>query len=75
MSLYVFISESPGGNKVPLTFDNLLRTGIVDLLLGCVGRQHSVKYIWLPLLKADERKGWRKHIRGLGLKSTNIGSS
>lgn len=74
MPLNVFISESPGGNKTALTFDNLLRTGIVDLLLGCVGRQHSVKYIWLPLLKADERKGWGKRIRGLGLKSTNISS-
>lgn len=74
MSLNVFISEISGGNKAALTFDNLLRTGIVDLLLGCVGRQNSVKDIRLPLLKADERKEWRKHVRGLGLKSTNISS-
>lgn len=74
MSLNVFISEIPGGKKGALTFDNLLCTGVVDLLLGCVGRQHSVKDIRLPLLKAEERRGWREHIRGLGLKSTNISS-
>lgn len=50
--------KGPGGNKeTALTFDNLLCTRIVHLLLGRAGRQHSVEDIWLPLLKKkDERR-------------------
>lgn len=36
-------------DRVSLTFDDLLGTGIVDLLLGCVGWQDSVKHIRLAL--------------------------
>lgn len=54
--------KGPGGNKgIVLTFDNLLCTRTVNLLLGRAGRQHSVEDIWLPLLK---RKDKRKKRRG-----------
>jgi hypothetical protein len=36
-------------DRVSLTFDDLLGTGIEDLLLGCVGWQDSVKHIDLTL--------------------------
>lgn len=67
--------KGPGGNKeIAITFDNLLCTRIVNLLLGRAGRQHSVEDVWLPLLKKkDKRKiRQRKHIKSLGIKSSNI---
>lgn len=66
--------KGPGGNKgIALTFDNLLGTRTVNLLLGRAGRQHSVEDIWLPLLKRKTKgEGQRKHIKSLGIRSTNI---
>lgn len=50
--------KGPGGNKeIALTFDNLLCTRVVNLLLGGAGRQHSIEDIWLPLLKKTKGKG------------------
>lgn len=67
--------KGPGGNKeIALTFDNLLCTRIVNLLLGRAGGQYSVEDIRFPLLKKkDKRKtgGQRKHIKSFGVKSTN----
>lgn len=36
-----------------LTFNDLLGTGVVDLLLGGVGRKHTIKRIGLPLKKQE----------------------
>lgn len=41
-------------DRVSLTFDDLLGTGIVDLLLGCIGRQDAVKDIRFTLSRTDK---------------------
>lgn len=65
--------KGPGGNKeITLTFDNLLCTRTVNLLLGRAGRQHSIEDIWLPLLKRKRKEKGKTTHEKFRKKSTNI---
>lgn len=48
---------------VGLTSDDLLGTGVVDLLLGGVGGEHLVKYIRLPLWRPTQAQAVRQYLR------------